>query len=171
MEMLLKLPTRRLNLGGFVICASLLGYAYYMQLGAGLDPCPLCIFQRIGMIALGTVFLVAAVHNPQRLGQRIYGTLIALTALAGASVAGRHVWLQHLPPEQVPACGPDLEYMLEMLPLAEVVKRVFTASGECAEVLWTFLGLSMPTWVLTWFVVLGVAGLIGNWTRPELRRD
>ena len=111
MEMLLKLPARRLNLGGFVICASLLGYAYYMQLGAGLDPCPLCIFQRIGMIALGTVFLVAAVHNPQRLGQRIYGTLIALTALAGASVAGRHVWLQHLPPEQVPACGPDLEYM------------------------------------------------------------
>ena len=170
MEMLLKLPARRLNLGGFVICASLLGYAYYMQLGAGLDPCPLCIFQRIGMIALGTVFLVAAVHNPQRLGQRIYGTLIALTALAGASVAGRHVWLQHLPPERVPACGPDLEYMLEMLPLAEVVKRVFTASGECAEVLWTFLGLSMPTWVLTWFVVLGVAGLIGNWTRPELRR-
>ena len=170
MEILPDLPARRLNLGGFVLCASLLGYAYYLQLGAGLDPCPLCIFQRIGMIALGTVFLVAAVHNPQRLGQRIYGTLIALTALAGASVAGRHVWLQHLPPERVPACGPDLEYMLEMLPLAEVVKRVFTASGECAEVLWTFLGLSMPTWVLTWFVVLGVAGLIGNWTRPELRR-
>ena len=169
MELLHNLPARRLNLGGFVLCAALLGFAYYLQFGGGLEPCPLCIFQRIGMIALGAVFLLAAVHNPQRLGQRIYGTLIALTALAGTSVAGRHVWLQHLPPEQVPACGPDLEYLLEMLPLAEVVKRVFTASGECAEVLWTFLGLSMPTWVLIWFVVMGVAGFIGNWTRPVVR--
>jgi disulfide bond formation protein DsbB len=164
MELLHNFPARRFNLGGFAICAALLGYAYYLQFGGGLDPCPLCIFQRIGMIALGAVFLLAALHNPQRTGQRIYGAVIALTALAGASVAGRHVWLQHLPPEQVPACGPDLEYMLEILPLAEVIKRVFTASGECAEVVWTFLGLSMPSWVLIWFVALGVAGLIANWT-------
>ncbi len=163
MELLRNLPARWLNLGGFAICAALLGYAYYLQFGGGLDPCPLCIFQRIGMIALGTVFLVAALHNPQRIGHRIYGVVIALTALVGASVAARHVWLQHLPPDQVPACGPDLEYMLEILPLAEVIKRVFMASGECAEVVWTFLGLSMPTWVLIWFAVLGVAGLVGNW--------
>lgn len=169
MELLRNLPKRWLNLGGFAICAALLGFAYYLQFGTGLDPCPLCIFQRVGMITLGTVFLAAAVHNPQRTGQRIYGTLIALAALAGASVSARHVWLQHLPPEKVPACGPDLEYMLEILPLAEVIKRVFTASGECADVVWTFLGLSMPTWVLVWFLALGLAGAIGNWMSRAVR--
>lgn len=165
MEFLRKLTVRQFNLAGFAICAGLLAYAYYLQFAGGLDPCPLCIFQRIGMIALGAVFLLAAIHHPKSSGRRIYGVVIAMVALTGASVAGRHVWLQHLPPDQVPACGPDLDYMLEVLPLAEVVKRVFTAAGECAEVAWTFLGLSMPAWVLVWFVVLGTVGLIGNWTR------
>ena len=171
MELLHKLTIRQLNLAGFAICASLLAYAYYLQFGGGLDPCPLCIFQRIGMIALGAAFLVAAIHNPGGGARRIYSVVIAVTALTGASVAGRHVWLQQLPPDQVPACGPDLDYMLEALPLAEVVKRVFTAAGECAEVAWTFLGLSMPAWVLVWFVALGIIGLIGNWTRVTRHAD
>ncbi|MFQ5936532.1 MAG: disulfide bond formation protein B [Acidiferrobacterales bacterium] len=164
MTWLLNLAPRWLNLGGLAICAALLAYAYYLQFHDGLDPCPLCIFQRIGMIALGVVFLLAGLHSPAKIGSRIYGVLMAITALAGASVAARHVWLQHLPADRVPACGPDLEYLLEMLPVIEVVKRVFTASGECAEVIWTFLGLSMPAWVLIWFVVLGVFGAVANWT-------
>lgn len=168
MNFLRILSPRWLNLGGFAICAALLGFAYYLQFHDGLDPCPLCIFQRIGVILLGLVFLVVALHHPQQTGARVYALVIATTALAGAGIAARHVWLQHLPPDQVPACGPDLDYMLEILPIAEVIKRVFTASGECANVVWSFLGLSMPTWVLMWFLALGTFGLLGNWlSRPR----
>lgn len=157
------ISTRWVNLGGFLLCAALLGYAYYLEIHDGLDPCPLCIFQRLGVFALGIMFLVAGLHNPGGVGSRIYGVLIAITALLGASIAGRHVWLQHLPAGQVPDCGADLAYLFEMLPLAEVLKIVFTRSGECAEVIWTFVGLSMPTWVLIWFVGLGAFGLLVNW--------
>jgi disulfide bond formation protein DsbB len=168
MHLLRTFSRRWLNLGGFAICAGLLGFAYYLQFHDGLDPCPLCIFQRVGVILLGLVFLIAGLHHPQQIGARIYAVLIAATALAGAGVASRHVWLQHLPPDQVPACGPDLGYMLQILPIAEVIKRVFTASGECANIVWSFLGLSMPVWVLMWFLLLGALGLIGNWiSRPH----
>lgn len=168
MNLLRTLPPRWLNLGGFAICAVLLSFAYYLQFHEGLDPCPLCIFQRIGVILLGFVFLIAALHHPQQTGARVYAVLIAASALAGAGIAARHVWLQHLPPDQVPACGPDLGYMLEVLPIGEVIKRVFTASGECAKIVWSFLGLSMPAWVLIWFLALGTLGLLGNWiSRPR----
>jgi disulfide bond formation protein DsbB len=163
MRLLARIPTRWFNLGGFALCALLLGYAYYLQLHEGLEPCPLCIFQRVGVIALGIVFLIAGVHNPGRTGLRVYAALLALSALAGASVAARHVWLQHLPPDRIPSCGPDLGYMLQILPLAQVVKKVFTGSGECADINWTFLGLSMPEWVLAWFILLGTLALTRNW--------
>jgi disulfide bond formation protein DsbB len=168
MNFLRTVSPRWLNLGGFAICAALLSFAYYLQFHDGLDPCPLCIFQRIGVILLGLVFLIAGLHQPRQIGARIYAVVIAATALAGVGIAARHVWLQHLPPDQVPACGADLSYMLEILPIAEVIKRVFTASGECANIVWSFLGLSMPAWVLMWFLVLGTLGLLGNWiSRPR----
>ncbi len=157
------IPTRWVNLGGFLLCAALLGYAYYLEIYAGLEPCPLCILQRVAMFTLGVVFLVAALHNPGRVGARIYAVLVAATASIGAGIAARHVWLQQLPPGQVPDCGADLDYLLEMLPLTEVLKIVLTRSGECAEVIWTFLGLSMPAWVLVWFVALGLIGTLINW--------
>lgn len=160
------MPSRRvLNAAGFIVCAALLGYAFFAQFQLTLEPCPLCIFQRIAMVALGLVFLVAALHNPAATGARIYGVLILVAAGIGSAVAGRHVWLQHLPPDKVPECGPGLEYMLEAFPIGEALKLAFTGSGECADVDWTFLGLSMPTWVLACFVGLGVAGLVRNWMR------
>jgi protein dithiol:quinone oxidoreductase len=167
MHALQALPRRWLNLGGFAWCAALLAYAYYLQFYAGLEPCPLCIFQRIGVIVLGAIFLLAGLHKPGAAGARIYAGLIALAALAGAAIAARHVWLQNLPPEKVPACGPDLDYMLEILPLTEVLKRVFTGSGECAEITWTFVGLSMPAWVLIWFLILGAVGAVRNWINEK----
>jgi len=160
------MPSRRvLNAAGFIVCAALLGYAFFAQFQLTLEPCPLCVFQRIAMVALGLVFLVAALHNPAATGARIYGVLILVAAGIGSAVAGRHVWLQHLPPDKVPECGPGLEYMLEAFPIGEALKLAFTGSGECADVDWTFLGLSMPTWVLACFVGLGVAGLVRNWMR------
>jgi disulfide bond formation protein DsbB len=154
---------RMLNGVGFLICLGGLGFALYVQYGIGLEPCPLCIFQRLALLALGLVFLVAALHDPRGWGAKVYGVLLGLTATVGASVAIRHVWLQNLPPEEVPLCGPGLDYMLETLPLAEAIREVLSGSGECAEIDWTLLGLSMPWWTLLLFLGLGVLGELGNW--------
>ena len=164
----MTLPGQRpLNAVGAAICAGLIAYALYAQYGLMLDPCPLCVFQRIAVILLGLVFLVAALHGPStRGGGRVYAGLLALVTAGGAAVAGRHVWLQSLPPEDVPACGPGLGYLLDTFPLGEALAKVFTGSGDCAGVDWQFLGLSMPAWVL--IAVLGTGGL-GIWN--NLRRS
>ncbi len=157
------LPKRLVNLGGFLFCASVLGYAYFLQFQEGLEPCPLCIFQRVAFISMGVLFLVAAIHHAGGIASRVYAILISIVGLAGVGVAGRHVWLQHLPPDQVPECGPGLEYMLDAFPLTEALRMAFTGSGECAEVSWTFLALSMPTWSLISFIGLIVVGFVRNW--------
>jgi disulfide bond formation protein DsbB len=147
----------------FAICAGLIGFALYSQLHTGLEPCPLCIFQRIAFGAVAVVFLIAGLHAPAgRGGRRAYGLLALVAAGIGAGIAGRQVWLQHLPPDQVPMCGPGLNYLVEAMPLTKVVSKVLTGSGECAKVDWTFLGASMAEWSLVWFILLaGWALLIG----------
>jgi len=146
---------------GFTLCAGLIGFALFSQSYWELKPCPLCIFQRIAFAALGLVFLLAGLHAPKgALGRRIYGLLALIAAGTGAGIAGRHVWLTTLPPDQVPSCGPPLEFMMEVNPLTEVVRAVLTGSGECAKIDWTFLGLSMPAWALVWYVALGLFALI-----------
>jgi disulfide bond formation protein DsbB len=157
---------RRLGYGlGFLACVGLMAYALYAQYGLGLDPCPLCIFQRVAVIATGVLFLLAALHNPATLGARIYGGLIAATALGGVAIAARHVWIQAQPPGTVAACGADLDYLLEIMPLTEVINRVLTGSGECGKIDWTFLGLSMPWWVLISLAALGIWGAAVSWWR------
>ena len=141
---------------GFLACAGLIGFALFSQFQWGLAPCPLCIFQRVAFAALGVVFLLGALHGPSgRAGRAAWGVLALVAAAAGLLVAGNHVRLQMLPPDQVPACGPGLDYMMEMLPVTGVIQKVMTGSGECADVDWTFLGVSMPAWSLVWFVLLG----------------
>jgi len=161
---MLKNP-RFANLLGFLACAGLMAYALYTQYVLNLEPCPLCIFQRVAVIGLGAVFGLAALHDPVLFGRRIYGALILIVAAAGAGVAGRHLWLQTLPPERVPACGPGLDYMLEAFPFTEMLQTVLSGSGECAKVDWMFLGLAMPGWVLISVVVLGAFGVWVNWRR------
>ncbi len=157
-------PNRRmLNGSGVLICAAGLAFAYYAQFYMGLIPCPLCIFQRIALLVLGLVFLLATLHHPQDRGAKGYGILIGLVALIGTAIATRHVWLQHLPPEAAPSCGPGLDYMLETLSFSETLKEVLTGSGECAEVGWTLFGFSIPAWTLLLFISVGSAGAWGNW--------
>lgn len=139
-----------------LVAALLLGYGYWLQFYGGLEPCPLCIFQRIAFISIFAVCLVAAIHGPRGRGRIAYGTLTFLAAAAGAGVAIRHLWLQNLPPDQVPACGPGLDYLMDAFPLAQVVRMAFTGSGECAEIDWVFLGLSMPGWSLVWFILFAI---------------
>jgi protein dithiol:quinone oxidoreductase len=156
---------RGLNAAGLLVCLGLLGYAWYAQAVLGLEPCPLCIFQRIGIAACGVLFLLALLHDPGRTGARVYGVLIALAAALCAAVAARHLWIQHLPAGAVPVCGASLNYMLEVFPLTDVIRKVLTGSGECAQVTWRFLALSMPGWVLIAAVALGVFGVYVNF-RP-----
>ncbi len=156
---------RTLNLAGFFACAGLMAYALYSQYQLMLDPCPLCIFQRVAVIALGLVFLLAFIHHPHGWGRQIYALLVLAASATGAFVAGRHVWLQNLPPDQVPSCGPGLDFMLGSFPLLEVFEMVLTGSGECASVDWSLLGLSMPAWVLIAIGMLGVFGVLNNLRR------
>jgi len=156
-------PSRRLiNFLGFLSCASLLSFGYFLQYYQGLEPCPLCIFQRVVFLALGLLFLLAALHNPRGWGAQVYAVLLLLAGAIGAAIAGRQVWLQSLPPDQVPECGPGLNYMLDMFPLMEVISTVLRGSGDCAKIVWTFLGLSIPGWALLVFIALGVVGFVRN---------
>ena len=154
---------RRGNLLGFLACAGLLGFAYYAQYGLGLEPCPLCILQRVAVLVVGLLFLAALLHDPGNRGARVYGVLIDLAALAGIAVAARQIWIINQPPGSVAECGASLDYMMAVLPWHEVLAKVLTGSGECAKVDWTFLGLNMPTWVLMSLVVVGTWGLAVNW--------
>ena len=153
------------NFAGFAVCAALLGYALYSQHALGLEPCPLCILQRIAVLATGLLFLGAALHRPGRGGAFAWGLLIALVTIIGSAIAGRHVWITAQPPGTVAECGASLDYMLEVLPLREVLAKVLTGSGECGKVDWRFLGLSMPAWVLAWLLALGGWGLFVNLRR------
>lgn len=148
--------TRYGYIAGAAICAGLLAFGLYLQHVDGQEPCPLCIFQRVAFIALGAVFLVAAIHGPGRTGAIVYAVLGGTCAATGAGLAARHVWLQSLPADQVPACGPGLAYMMEQFPLMRMLQSVLSGSGECAEAAWRFLGLTIAGWSLLWFVVLGV---------------
>lgn len=160
------LSRRWLNIFGFLVCLGGLGVALFAQFHLGMEPCPLCIFQRLALAALGLLFLTAALHDPRGWGAKVYGALIDLTAFLGMAVAARQVWLQHLPPDEVPRCGPGLDYMLQTFHLTETIREVLSGSGECAKVE-TLLGLSIPEWTLMLFLGLGVMGLLGNW---RLRR-
>jgi disulfide bond formation protein DsbB len=155
---------RSLNLAGLLCCAGLLAYAWYVQGVLKVEPCPLCIFQRIGVAATGTFFLLAWLHSPDGWGARIYGVLLAIASLLTMGVAARHVWIQHLPEDAVPSCGAGLKYLLEEFPLGDVIRKVLTGSGECHQLNWTFLSLAMPTWVLLAAAALAALGLYANFS-------
>jgi len=164
--MTLTLPERRiLNLAGFLCCTGLMGFALFAQYVLLLDPCPLCVLQRIAVISMGIAFLVATLHNPAGWGSRIYALLLAVFASSGVAIAGWHVRMQNLPPSETPACGPGLDYMLDNFPFRDAMQMVFKGSGECADVVWSFLGLSMPAWVVISVGGLGIAGIWNNLRR------
>jgi len=154
----MRISSRWIFLAIVLACAGLMAFGLYLQHVVKLEPCPLCILQRYAFIAVGVIALLAAVHGPGRIGQALYGLLVALAAGTGAGIAVRQTWLQHNPP-QVLDCGPDLAYMLESLPLSQVLPKIFKGEGDCSKVGWSFLGLSIAEWALVWFVLFVLAGL------------
>lgn len=139
----------------------MMAFALYAQHAMMLEPCPLCVLQRVAVIGVGLAFLAAAIHNTGGRIRYLYAGLLGLFAAFGVGVAWRHLWLQSLPPGDVPACtGMNLETMLEYYPVLDVIGRVFQGSGECADIDWQLLGLSMPAWVL--IALIGLGG-VGTW--------
>lgn len=148
-----------------VTCFALIGFAVYSQLHWGLDPCPLCIFQRLAFAALGVVALGAGLLAPSNPGsRRTWALAAAAVAGIGAGIAGRHLWIQLFPPP-IPMCGPPLDFLRETLSTANLIRRVLTGSGDCGNIDWTLLGLSMPAWALVWFVLLGIWSLLAGFPR------
>jgi len=159
---MLQTLSPRLVFFGLAITAvlAMLFARIYLEDILGLAPCPLCMTQRIFVVLWGGIALLAALHNPTGWGQKVYASLCALAAVGGGAIAVRHVWLQHLPPEEVPACGPSLEYMLETLPFSETLNLVLMGDGNCAETMWTFLGLTIPEQTL---IMASVVTLVCLW--------
>ena len=153
---------------GALACAGLLVYALVLQYFQGQDPCPLCLVQRAFFTLVMVAFVIGAVHNPGRAGTVAYALLGLLAAAGGFAVATRQVWLQLLPKDQVPACGPDLYFMLQNFPLSRTLEKLFTGTGECAEVKWRLLGLSIAEWSLVWFTALALYAL---WIAARSRRQ
>jgi len=161
---------QKINFAAAFICAAMFSYAIYAEKVLGFIPCPLCMFQRVCIVSLGIVFLIAALHPARRAGAIVYGVLIFLAAGAATWVSGRHVWIQHQPPGTVPSCGAPLDNLLQMFPVLEVIRRVMTGGGECGNIDWKFIGVSMPGWVLILSVTLGLVGILNNIVYPPRRR-
>ncbi|AAF83150.1 disulfide bond formation protein B [Xylella fastidiosa] len=148
-------------LTGFLFCTGLLAYAIFLQLHQGLEPCPLCIFQRIAFAVLGILFLIAGLYNSSNVYTRkAYGLLIFLTAAIGTGIAGRHVWVQLMPHNTISSCGSPLSFLSETMGPFEVFRTVLTGTSDCGNIDWRFLGLSMPMWSMFWFVALALLGLL-----------
>ena len=162
----------RVCVAGGILCVGSLAFAYvYLERHLGLTPCPLCIFDRVVIAALAVCFIGALLQRPRRTGQRVYAAIIIVLSLTGTAFAARHIHLQRLPPEAVPDCLPSLGYMLAEFPLLKTLRTVFTSAGECAEVVWTFLGLTIPQQTLLLFVVMAILGAVLWWSAPARKRS
>ena len=158
--------TRKLALAGFLVCTGLIGFALYLQYFKGLEPCPLCMIQRVFFIALGFVFLIAAIAGPSGFFVKVYGVIATLLAITGAGFATRHVWLQWYPPE-MESCTADLFTQLQRLPFGSVIERALYATGDCARIDWMLLGLSIAQWSLLWFVALAILSVVYLTRKPR----
>lgn len=147
-------------------CCSMMIAALIMQQILEMEPCPLCISQRVFVILAGAVALIAGLHNPANIGGKLYNLCGIIFSIVGGSISTRHLWIQNLPEDQVPTCGPGIGYMFETLPLADALTLLFAGDGNCAEVSWQFLGLTIPGWTLVGFI-----GLAAIFTWQLIRKE
>jgi disulfide bond formation protein DsbB len=157
----------RANALGFLSCAAMMGFALYQQYGLGHEPCHLCILQRISVIALGVLFLGAALHRPRRTGARVYAALLVLCALGGLLAAGRNVWVQMQPEGSIPACGAPLNVLLQMLPLREALMKVFWSGGDCQAIVFSLFGVSLAGWVFVALSAMASWAVYWNFCRAN----
>src|SRR5690606_28513822 len=123
--MLNKLAGRTGYILGFLVSFGLVALALYLQKTYNLEPCPLCIFQRIAFMVFGVFFLAAAIHKPAGVARKIHGALQFIAAAVGAGIAARHVWIQANPDKVFSECGAGFDYFYETLPFREFLNWVF----------------------------------------------
>lgn len=150
---------RQTNLIIFLGCAALMLIAAYMEHVMGLVPCPLCITQRAFVILVGVLALLAFLHNPGSGGRRVYAVFGILAAVVGGAFSSRQLWLQNLPEDQVPACGPGLAYMFDTYPFMQAFEVLLRGDGNCAKVDWSLFGISIAGWMLLAFMGLAFINL------------
>jgi len=151
------LSYRFISLYAFLLAVGLLGFAGFMQLSMAMQPCPLCIMQRLIVAAIGLLFIAGIFHVPLSRNRKIYNGVILLFSILGILVSSRHIYLQHLPTGKAPTCGPGFNFLFQNLPTTDAIKMMFMGSGECSEVHWHFLGLTIPEWTFIFFIIF--AGL------------
>ena len=154
-----SLSFRSLFILGFLACCGLIGGAYFLQYVVGLEPCPLCYVQRIEVFSLGLLFALTALHNPQATGRRVYAVLLLIFSGLGIATAGRQIWLQTLPPDQLPACLPSMEYMLEAFPMMDIINKTLHGTADCAKIDWTFFGFNLAQLSLFSFCLIALLSL------------
>lgn len=152
------MSTRLINLFSFIIITAMLLFSVYLQVFEGFMPCPLCTMQRFCFGLLGILFMFGAIIK-NRVGLIIINIFTSVMASFGIFFAGRQIWLQHFPPASIDECGVSLEYMMQALPLHEVMAKVLAGSTECTKVDWKFLSLNMAEWSLIWFVIFVLVSL------------
>ncbi|HEY3326000.1 MAG TPA: disulfide bond formation protein B [Novimethylophilus sp.] len=156
-----KLLSGRLGYGlGFLAAFGLVALALYLQVRDHLEPCPLCISQRIAFMALGTTFLIAALHNPSGIWRKVHGALQFAVAAVGAGIALRHIWIQNHADEVMAECGAGFDYIFERFPFKKAMELVFKGTGECSAIDWTLFGLTIPQLSLIAFSALAVYAII-----------
>ena len=159
-------PFRAQYLFGIFLCAAFMAYAIYEQFEMNVEPCPMCIFQRLAFIGMGIFFLAGGLHAPGPKGRRVYASLVAICALIGAGVAINHLRMQFTPHDpMMGGCGPGLTYLLDSFPLTDALKKAFTGSGDCGDINWSFLGITMPGWCLIFLIALGAGALWAGFRR------
>ena len=132
----------------------------YFEYTLKLEPCYLCMTQRIFVVAIGIVCAIAVVHSPRQLGQRIYAALSIIVVMMGIYFSGKQLWLQSLPEDQVPSCGVPVDYLFDYFSVIEAIRMLLRGDGNCAEVQWHLIGISMPGWVMICFIGFGAVGVV-----------
>ena len=163
---------RIISLTGLLLAIASMAFAIgYLQLVEYLEPCPLCILDRTVVIGLGVTFLLALLQNPARTGSRVYGVIAALLSITGIAICARHIWLQNLPPDQVPECGAGFWYMLDSMPFTRFLDTILNGSGECADIKWQLFGLSIPELTMGLFIVFLALSFALFFSNKPLKHD
>ncbi len=174
MQQLVRFFMRRrvFNLCAFLACVGLILAALFFEHYQGENPCPLCLLQRYGIIAVGIVYLLAGIFHSNKVWvSRIFAVLLLLTAIIGGAMSGRHIWIQSLPEDQVPACTAPLHDLAGDLGWKDTLELVLIeGTGDCHDSSWKFLYLTMPMWVLVWFIGFGIFGFLRNWIPDDNSR-
>lgn len=138
---------------------ALLAVAFYMEYQMDLEPCPLCMLQRIVFFCVGVVSLVSALTVSEK-ARKVFSWMVVVLSFVGAALAIRHLYLQSLPMDELPACLPGLSYMFEVFPWQEIMQAMVMGTGECGDVVWTLFGISIPGWTLVAFIGMAIVNMV-----------